>query len=112
MQFMNREIAQNEEELARLAAEATQAVAQAAEDHEAFLAAKAERWYRHVLTQLGISMDLVRPQKIMIEIEPLTMLPVVTIVCQPNIDIERLISAEYLDEPDSKNNEGDNGNGH
>lgn len=99
MKFLNREIAQEEQKEEELAKLAAQIAEQVIEDREIALITRTEAWYRRFMERLGISMDLVRPQKVVIEIEPLTMLPVVTIVCQPDIDIERLLSTERFTPP-------------
>lgn len=108
MQFLNRDKAQQEEMIAAIAA----ITAQAEEVYQTSLAGRIEDWRQRLLVHLGISMDLDKLQKIVIEFEPYTRLPVLTITCQPKIDVEKVILAEIDDERGNHEREHHKGDHH
>lgn len=85
LQFINRETAQHED-----------AVLQAEEDRQASLAAQSDAWKRVVCERIGVSMEIARPQRIVIDVDMALLQPTVTIICQPNVQLEDLISAKAI----------------
>jgi hypothetical protein len=85
MPFLNREQAQKENDLL-----------QAEEDRQAALTARNAKWHQKVCDAIGVSVETARPVKILIEIDANDLGPVVTVICKPEIDLEKVLPADAL----------------